>query len=787
MRTIKLVVALLLLNQSLSAQNLELVGKIFANTPADAARCGDYLYVVNVGLVILDFSNPANPTIVKHLTPLEGMVPYELIIDGSSGYAAWGGGGIMKMSFNNPVNPSRDGLINEAYDCSHLQLHGSALFSFAKSHADGTLFLMATEASNGQILDKISLVNGFLHHAFEAKRFIIDGNHLYLTMGPRGEKGDTELHIFEVANPANIAYVSSVSLGLSSPAADVLQSSHWDLVKRNNCLYVAARFVAPKCHLKIVDVSNPTAPRVVKEWSDASIASYSGDIELAENNLLLTDQSSGFNVISITNDTLLSLSRRLSGFVPPYYKINFAMRKSGNHAFLFDEDCYAVFTFDVTTPGSAKLIDTIPFAHDWKDISIANKNTAFASVWNFYQLYTLDTRNIFAPSISQRTEVRGWGWGIDVKKNFAYLAMGLQVFPPPEESGGLQVYDLSNPFAPQKRGWSPPYPGNHDVQVFTDTTSALAYVIAGQPNSEGESFENHLSARPGLRIVDVSDPDSLVQLGAIGIKPQCRGVFQKGNYVYIAASSPDSSSSVIDASGLYIVDASNPANPFIAGQWVRTAAAGHTRAVYVKDDFAFLAHYNYLTVLDVSNPASPSLATEITDLGRTQCMEVLGQDNFVFVLKENALLVFDILNPASPTLVATAYGMFFSPARHFDIDWPYIYVVSAAGVHVFRFNTVSEVNEQEESSYKSLPELFQNYPNPFNPSTVIGFQLSVKSRVTLKVFDVNGREVVTLVDGEMTAGNYAVRFEARELASGVYFYEIKAGRFRQRKKMIIME
>jgi hypothetical protein len=83
--------------------------------------------------------------------------------------------------------------------------------------------------------------------------------------------------------------------------------------------------------------------------------------------------------------------------------------------------------------------------------------------------------------------------------------------------------------------------------------------------------------------------------------------------------------------------------------------------------------------------------------------------------------------------------------------------------------------------------LAQNYPNPFNPSTVISFQLPVNSHVTLKVFDVNGREVATLVDGEMTAGIHAVTFAPREVAGGIYFYKLTAGKFSQTRKALLMK
>ncbi|MDZ7303679.1 MAG: serine hydrolase [candidate division KSB1 bacterium] len=80
--------------------------------------------------------------------------------------------------------------------------------------------------------------------------------------------------------------------------------------------------------------------------------------------------------------------------------------------------------------------------------------------------------------------------------------------------------------------------------------------------------------------------------------------------------------------------------------------------------------------------------------------------------------------------------------------------------------------------------LSQNYPNPFNPSTVISFQLSVNSHVTLKVFNVTGREVATLVQGNLEAGNHSVTFAPRDLAGGIYFYQLTAGKFSQTRKAI---
>jgi hypothetical protein len=89
-----------------------------------------------------------------------------------------------------------------------------------------------------------------------------------------------------------------------------------------------------------------------------------------------------------------------------------------------------------------------------------------------------------------------------------------------------------------------------------------------------------------------------------------------------------------------------------------------------------------------------------------------------------------------------------------------------------------------------IPNTFrlgQNYPNPFNPSTTIKYGLPKNSFVTLKVYDILGREVTTLVNENKMAGTYQVNFNASNLASGIYFYTIKAGDFSQTKKMLLVK
>lgn len=95
--------------------------------------------------------------------------------------------------------------------------------------------------------------------------------------------------------------------------------------------------------------------------------------------------------------------------------------------------------------------------------------------------------------------------------------------------------------------------------------------------------------------------------------------------------------------------------------------------------------------------------------------------------------------------------------------------------------------EQDNSSLPKSFELSQNYPNPFNPSTVIRYSIPNASNVSLKIYNLLGQEVKTLVSATKAPGTYDVSFNASELSSGIYFYSLRAGNFYQVKKMMLLK
>ncbi|RJP64350.1 MAG: T9SS C-terminal target domain-containing protein [Ignavibacteriales bacterium] len=127
----------------------------------------------------------------------------------------------------------------------------------------------------------------------------------------------------------------------------------------------------------------------------------------------------------------------------------------------------------------------------------------------------------------------------------------------------------------------------------------------------------------------------------------------------------------------------------------------------------------------------------------------------------------------------------------------YIFAKYAFNPFNFKTTDIGEIDNRESNNI--LFELKQNYPNPFNPKTKIKYTIPAppnlpqgEAIVSLKVFDILGKEIFTLVNEEWVAGNYEVEFSAAGgntslLSSGIYFYELRSGNFASTKKMVLVK
>lgn len=117
----------------------------------------------------------------------------------------------------------------------------------------------------------------------------------------------------------------------------------------------------------------------------------------------------------------------------------------------------------------------------------------------------------------------------------------------------------------------------------------------------------------------------------------------------------------------------------------------------------------------------------------------------------------------------------------------YLFAGTQGGVWRIPLADIATSVNNHPSQLPAQYALYQNFPNPFNPSTVIRYQMPVNSRATLKVYDVLGREIATLVDGEQSAGTHSVTFNAAGISSGTYFYRFQAGTYSETKKFSVLK
>jgi hypothetical protein len=138
----------------------------------------------------------------------------------------------------------------------------------------------------------------------------------------------------------------------------------------------------------------------------------------------------------------------------------------------------------------------------------------------------------------------------------------------------------------------------------------------------------------------------------------------------------------------------------------------------------------------------------------------------------------NVLGTGFPTVVPCHDLTLHQPTRSL-VAWTH-------GRSAFRITLQTTVDVADHQETPGTFHLEQNYPNPFNPQTQIRFQISDYGFVSLRVYDMLGKEVATLVDRVLEAGSHSVAFDGGGLASGVYYYQISSGGFTATRKMALV-
>lgn len=325
---------------------------------------------------------------------------------------------------------------------------------------------------------------------------------------------------------------------------------------------------------------------------------------------------------------------------------------------------------------------------------------------------------------------------VTVSGNYAYVS---------DVSNGVYIVDVSDPTVPVIVKKIPPVGSvsGHGVEIVHDT----AYMTFGYY---------------GLHIYNVKDPVNPQRIGAFDTTSyETFDVKLYSRYAYLAQNS----------NGLRVVDISDPSKPIEVGSYKVDLGSSNPEDCYsilINGQYGYILDQNYgIDILDLSNPTAPVRAKFINNLGPADNISI--SENYLYIANyAGPFRMFDISNPANPTEISIPQMLL----DHAASQGSYIYAMSGPKLDIFRNDLLTGVENHKASLNEDI-NLAQNYPNPVNSLTTINFSILKPGFVTLKVFDLEGQQIATLVNKMKSPGDYKVKFNAVNLPEGIYIYSLE--------------
>jgi hypothetical protein len=424
---------------------------------------------------------------------------------------------------------------------------------------------------------------------------------------------------------------------------------------------------------------------------------------------------------------------------------------SGNYAFIAEGNS-GLRIYNISNPSNPFLIGQRILPSSAKDVKVVG-NIAYVAD-EYSGLRIIDISNLQDPIEIGFFDSPGRAFDVEIKDSIAYLA---------DADGGFFCIDISDPVNPIAIN---EYSAG-DVVVDIELKDSLAYYTDGYA---------------GIKVLNISDPNNLELVGSLSIPYWCLGIKVSGDYAYVAA---------WENGGLRIVDISDPTNMQEVGFY---NTWGKSRDVDVVGPLAYIADWDGggLQIInnDIINPLPVELvsfsadytsgnvnlswitATELNNSGfDVERKTKTGEWNKITFIRGNG------------TTTETKHYFFTDDVKDVKTSNVYYRLKQIDFDGTFNYSNEIEVDINLPTKF----QLEQNYPNPFNPVTIIKYQLPNKSLVTLKVFDILGKEVEILVNEEKDAGYYQLSFNASSLSSGIYFYTLQTGSNIVTKKMILLK
>ncbi|MDK9699385.1 MAG: T9SS type A sorting domain-containing protein [bacterium] len=572
--------------------------------------------------------------------------------------------------------------------------------------------------------------------------------------------------------------------------------------------------------LRVVYLANPTEPLVialVTDYPDVTRIVISG-------NIAYLSSTSTLYAVSLANPTIPTLLGTI-----PLHTPNPICAVANSYAYSVGNDSLMCI-YNVSNPSAMSLANIVSFNDRVQDVKIAG---SMAYVSNNRQgIKLVDVTNPTAPVIVSTFDTPGHATRCAVSNSIAYVC---------DWVGGVRVVDCHTPTAPVELaqfasgGYISGMCFDGVNLYYTDTMFGLRVADVANPTNPHETsflpmndynsaiarYGNYCyvaSGDSGIAIVDVTTPasprfvryfarETQSWTSALAISDD-KIFYTVGWHFYIASLTDPESPTVINSgvtfnyisricvvdnyayllgnitgaiSGVFVLDCTNPQTPTLVGQYTQGGLGAYYNDLAVSGDYAYLASYGLgLRIISVANRAHPQLVTHYEPAENISAVTLSGNHAF---LGGSAFRILNIANPSSPQLVGFLDSVYVS---NVCVNGSIVYSGESTHLRIYDCSGALSGVDDSENNFPTQYSLKPNYPNPFNSTTTISYTLPLLSNVELKLFDLTGREVASLVNQKQQTGSYRVTFDGMNLSSGTYFVKMQAGEFVKTQKLVLL-
>jgi hypothetical protein len=707
---------------------------------AEIVLSGSLAYVAGYpqglpGLQIVDVSNPAAPAILggaKLQSSATGTLqPLGVAVSGSVAYVAGAYRGLFLFNVSNPSSPTQVGTVDTPGVAEDVAVSGN--FAYVADYSSGLQVINVSNPASPTIVGNVDTPG-------DAFGVAVSGTIAYVADEYYG------IQVIDISNPSAPHIVGTVD----TPA------NAQDLVVVGTTVYVSDA----QSGLQIIDASNPAAPIIT---GSADTPGYAWNLSVQGTKAYVADNDKGLAVIDISNPTSPTLiaSKAKPGGAG-------AIAVTGALGVVIGGS-FGLETFDPSMVTPLFLYGTL---NEPMTPSLIGANGSLACVPYYASLVIIDTSNPLHPKVVNRMLLPDLGGDVVLSGTIAFATFHA---PYPSNSGGLLAIDLSIPSAPAVLD-TLFLPSGGDLAV--SGPKAYMAVFGHFPDDAGSNKSNRLV------VIDITDPQNMTVQGTVIAKGGRPAV--SGTLVYLTGNQSQF------LGRIDIVDVATPAQPMVIGgldipDWEyvsRMAISGNYGFVAVTKQNVAWDHNGVMKLELMPNPQTPRVLG-ITYTPGSGYGNVVVSGTTLFAAPSGVeVYLFNVADMSSIGAADVQSGVILAAGG---------LIYTTVGQSLLMLPDHCENAPVAVDPGPRIPEvtgLGAAFPNPGRTgSSFIPFTVSKIGMVTLRIFDATGREVRSLVNGVMDAGEQRVEWDGRNtrgerVPAGIYFYELDAPGIKAARKLV---